>query len=73
MEMVVYVYNINTWLKQEDHLKAILDTELKSALATEWNPIPKLQKTSWIFHFPDSKTSEPYGIPCVKSQLHWES
>lgn len=35
MELVAYVYNVNTWVKQEDHLKAILDTELNSALATE--------------------------------------
>lgn len=51
MEMVVYVYNINTWLRQEVHLKAILDTELSPALDTEWNPIPKQQKASESFTF----------------------
>lgn len=49
MEMVVYVYNNNTWLRQEDHLKAILDTQLNPALATERNLIPKQQKAFWIF------------------------
>lgn len=35
MEIVVYAYNVNTWLRQEDHLKDIPDTELNTALATE--------------------------------------
>lgn len=63
VEMVVYACNMNTWLRQEDDHKDILNTEL-----TESNLSYSLKTTNkklfWIFSSP---ASESQGLPCVKS------
>lgn len=59
VDMVVYACNMNTWLRQEDDHKDILNTEL-----TESNLSYSLKTTNKkIF----CSASESQGFPCVKS------